>query len=101
MQLIHKTVDPYGNTYWRLLNSNKLHRTAGPAYINSNGSQAWYRHGIRHREDGPAVIDANGRHVWYVMGVDITDKVETWMAENNIAWPWDAATQLEFTLRFV
>ena len=117
------TVDEYGCQHWRLPNgklhrqhgpaytspqgilqqwwvNGKLHRTDGPAMIWSDGAREWWVNGQRHRLDGPAVIYDDGSQEWYVDDVEITKQVNTWTANNNIAWPWDAATQLEFTLRF-
>lgn len=46
----------------------QLHREDGPAFISSNGTQYWYKNGIRHREDGPGVIFSDGRQYWYLKG---------------------------------
>lgn len=46
----------------------RLHRNDGPAIIEMDGYQAWYRHGLRHREDGPARIWCNGTKEWYLYG---------------------------------
>ena len=119
------SIDKYGNQIWHLPDSRllqhridgpayirtdgyqewyvngELHRTDGPAILKQDGSQEWWVHGIQHRSDGPAVAWADGEQEWWVDNVEITDQVTAWMAENNIAWPFDTATQLEFTLRFV
>lgn len=43
-----------------------LHRAdGGPALLDENGNQGWYRHGDLHREDGPAVVYADGMQAWY------------------------------------
>lgn len=34
----------------------KLHREDGPAIVDSNGNEKWYKNGELHRIDGPAVI---------------------------------------------
>ena len=49
-------------------NNGKLHREDGPAAIESNGTQCWYRDGVLHREDGPAFIYPDGRGSWYRNG---------------------------------
>ena len=41
------------------------HRHDGPAMINADGTQMWFRHGERHREDGPAIEYADGSKHWY------------------------------------
>ncbi len=46
----------------------KLHREDGPAVIEPDGTQEWYRHGKLHREDGPAVVGADGYQCWYWRG---------------------------------
>jgi hypothetical protein len=33
-----------------------------------NGTEKWYRHGLRHREDGLAAIYPDGRELWFVDG---------------------------------
>ena len=48
--------------------NGELHRDDGPAVINDNGSQAWYKHGKLHRIGGPATIHANGDEGWFVDG---------------------------------
>ena len=69
--------------------------------IDKYGNQRWKSpDGEMHRLDGPAYISANGNQEWWVHRVNVTDQVKSWMIENNIAWPWDAATQLEFVMRF-
>lgn len=52
----------------------RLHRVAGPSYLNFNLKEKkiiieeWSRHGIFHREGGPAVTNDRGRW-WYKMGL--------------------------------
>ena len=61
------TTEPDGTVRW--LNAfGKLHRTDGPAVIQSDGSQEWWQHGARHRVDGPAVTLADGRQYWLQFG---------------------------------
>lgn len=40
------------------------HREDGPAIINDDGTQEYYRFGQRHRTDGPALIFPNGTEIW-------------------------------------
>ena len=44
------------------------------------------------------MIGSDGSESWWVNDVDITDKVEQWMREREVTWPWDEATQVEFQL---
>ena len=81
---------------WR--SDGKLHRIDGPAVIWANGTQEWFIDGLRHRTNGPAMIWDDGKQGWFVNGKNITDKVEQWMDLNEITWPWDDATQVEFLL---
>ena len=60
---------PEEKTYIEYKNDNNdLHRLDGPALIDANGYQAWYKHGFWHREDGPAIIYHDGRQAWYRNG---------------------------------
>lgn len=53
-------------TEWEYFDQNwKLHREDGPAYINTIGTQCWWKHGKLHRDYGPAIIDSNGMKLWY------------------------------------
>lgn len=49
-------------------NDGKLHREDGPALIEPDGTQEWYRHGKRHRDDGPARVWPDGARYWYQNG---------------------------------
>jgi hypothetical protein len=93
------STDVQGTTIWFSLDG-KIHRDGAPALISNNGDRGWYQHGLLHRMDGPAVITTKGDQYWYINGVDITQEVNTWMTENNITYPWDAHTQVEFVLRW-
>ena len=88
-----KSIDSFGNQFWRNENG-KLHRDDDmpaviywngskswfkngeyhrdgnlPAYIGSDGTQAWWKNGLRHRdEDLPAVIHADGKQEWWKEG---------------------------------
>jgi hypothetical protein len=59
------------------------HRDDGPAISGADGTLEWYRHGRLHRADGPAYIDANGSEEWWIDGDEITDKVESWIKNND------------------
>jgi hypothetical protein len=89
---------PGGGQEWWLY--GKLHRQDGPAIIGWNGDQFWYLHDKLHRLTGPAVIWLDGTQTWHIHGRNITQEVEAWMTENNITYPWDAHTQVEFVLRW-
>jgi hypothetical protein len=77
-----------------------LHRMDGPAVIHSTGEQQWFVHDVRHRLTGPARIYADGDQEWYINDRLVTNEVNTWMTENNITYPWDEHTQVEFVLRW-
>ena len=66
---------PSGSIFWRLSNG-QIHRDHGPAFICSNGTQEWYRHGKRHREDGPAIVDSNGIKEYWIDGVKYRSEKE-------------------------
>ena len=113
------TVDSNGDQYWQVDGKyhradgpaiiwadgthqwcvdSQLHRTDGPAVIMADGHQEWWVNGKRHRIDGPAFIQADGHQEWWVNGNNITAKAEQWMELNEIPWPWDELTQVEFLL---
>ena len=73
---------PDGTQVW--WQNNKIHRVDGPAVIEANGTQFWYQNGELHREDGPAIIYPDGTQVWWQDGIDVTDLVNSVIAENNI-----------------
>jgi hypothetical protein len=87
-----------GSKGWYL--DGKLYRLDGPAYIGYDGIQAWYINDYLHRLDGPAWIDANGNQEWWINDKEITSDVERWMKQNNVTWPWDEQTQMQFVLTF-
>ena len=59
---------PDGTKQW-FLNYNELHRLDGPALIQPDGTEAWYRNGKCHRVDGPAVKTPRGSNAWYYKGL--------------------------------
>jgi hypothetical protein len=36
-----------------------------------NGTEKWYRDGLRHRDNGPAAVYPGGRRIWFVDGVRV------------------------------
>jgi hypothetical protein len=56
-----------GEEKWRKANG-QLHRLYGPAHIQANGSQYWYKDGQSHRDDGPAMIFPDGNLRWFKNG---------------------------------
>lgn len=58
---------PDGTKQW-FLNYNELHRLDGPALIQPDGTEAWYRNGKCHRENGPALETPDGSKAWYFKG---------------------------------
>lgn len=49
--------------------NDRLHRPDGPAWIGTNGDQAWWLYGERHRTDGPAVVGTDGHQQWWQNGL--------------------------------
>ena len=56
-----------GNRFW-LDENGKFHREDGPAVIQGDGSELWYRHGILHRDYGPAVTWSDGHEEFWHNG---------------------------------
>ena len=79
--------------------NGKLHRVDGPAFI-GYGHKSWWINGKRHRDNGPAVIFTNGSISWFINDKHITKKVNDWMKSQNISYPWDEETQVQFMLIF-
>lgn len=51
-----------------------LHRLDGPARLESNGSESWFKRGYFHRMGGPATTDAfDGTEEWWIMGCVINN----------------------------
>ena|ERR1700691_822336 len=77
------------------------HREDGPAIIFSHGRLDYYLNGLRHREDGPAIIRRDGTLEYYLNGINITtEKVNSWIKENNIPEVWDNSHKILFKLTF-
>jgi len=89
-------VDENGTQEWRV--NGRLHRLDGPACIRADGIQQWLVNDQLHRTDGPAVIRADGTQQWCVDGNFITRQVQAWIAVQNVSWPWDDDTQIQFLL---
>lgn len=68
-----------GNTEWYKMFTERdgakhpeLHRVDGPARINMDGSETWFKRGYLHRIGGPASTDAcDGGQEWWIMGVEV------------------------------
>lgn len=79
----------------------ELHNDDGPAIIHSDGAISYYVNGICHRIDGPAIIRIDASVEWYINGYRISEKVNDWLLENNISYPFDEETKMLFKLRFL
>ena len=44
------------------------HRATGPAIVYPDGTRAWYRYGLLHRDAGPAIERHDGTNIWYCRG---------------------------------
>lgn len=68
------TIEPTVNrrrTIWYAADGN-IHRDDNdlPAIINNDGSQEWWRHGLRHRDnDLPAIVKHTGHKAWFINGI--------------------------------
>lgn len=40
-------------------------KDGGPAFIDSDGTEEWYKNGCRYRDNNPATIEVNGKEYWY------------------------------------
>jgi hypothetical protein len=40
-----------------------------------NGTEKWYRRGLRHRDDGPAAIYPDGRRIWFDEGEKVHEEM--------------------------
>lgn len=62
-------IDAYNRTYktWRNP-EGQMHRIDGPARIDDDGTEYWFKNGMFHRIDGPAIICPNGRKEWWLNG---------------------------------
>jgi len=89
-------IDRKSNTFWYL--NGRRHRTAGPAVVWANGTQWWFINDRRHRTDGPAVVWADGSQEWWLRDQDNTSQVKSWMKTQEVTWPWDRNTKVEFAL---
>ena len=92
------TVNRYGTREWT--EDGYLHRLNGPSIIHADGMEIWCMHNKLHRTDGPACTWPNGKREWWINDVDITDKVERWLKDQNITWPFDEHALMLFKLRW-
>ena len=61
--------DVYGNTYKAWRNSKgQMHKLDGPARIDNDGTEYWFKNGAFHRLDGPAIVYPHGRKEWWFNG---------------------------------
>ena len=65
--------DKYGECWFD--SDGEPHRVDGPAYISSDGYQAWYIHGQRHRVDGPAIVWHTDVKEYFYKGCEIEESV--------------------------
>jgi hypothetical protein len=63
-----------GGVTWFGPGDDNIHRVGGPAVIETDGEQRWYRRGVRHRLDGPALIRPDGQSSWWQGGVHLHDR---------------------------
>ena len=63
-----KTIEKEDGIYY--YNDNgELHREDGPAIKRKDGTEEWYRNGVRYsRLDGPQRKEINGNKIWYIAG---------------------------------
>jgi hypothetical protein len=52
----------------------RLHREGAPACVYVNGTEKWYRNGLRHRNGGPAAIYPDGRRIWFEDGRKVKEE---------------------------
>ena len=67
----------------------RFHREDGPAFIEPNVSEEWYKHNKRHRLDGPARIvttDEGVLRLWYVDDKEY-DKMDSVFDEAREKYP--------------
>lgn len=56
-----------GNGYKMWTKNDAFHRLDGPARIEKDGTEMWYREGLLHRDDDlPAIIRKNGDQEWWI-----------------------------------
>jgi hypothetical protein len=60
-----KPVELPDGIFWKLPDGT-IHRKFGPAVIQSDGQEVWYRNGQIHRKNAPAIISKDG-HDWVWM----------------------------------
>lgn len=76
------------------------HRHCYPYMMKHGVYEAWYCADLLHRTDGPAVIQTGGGCYWWVRGQNISEEVEAWMQAHGITWPFTPEQQVDFVLRW-
>lgn len=73
------TIGADGTIEWRDA-EGRLDRADGPARVfpsgreEGNGTEKWYREGLRHRDDGPTASYPDGRRIWFVEGQKVREE---------------------------
>ena len=62
----YDVVEEWGVIVFFKKGTKMFHRKDGPAYVSSDGYEAWYFEGKRHREDGPAITYSTGEEFYYL-----------------------------------
>ena len=107
--MIGEKIDTSGVHIIKWANGNIKHEfwDADAHSIKTDTGREYIYPGYRHRLDGPAYSrfneDGSLRYEeWYVLGDDITEEVEKWIADNDLKhWStWDDQTRMRFKLTF-
>ena len=64
-------------------------RLDGSAVVYPDGTQVWYRNGLRHRGDGPAVVYPGGAQFWYVDNEYVAEQAPGGSAWTPPGWSVD------------
>jgi len=68
-----------GTQFW--YKDGLRHREDGPAVIVGD-SKFWYYNGLLHREDGPAIISPNGVKTYYIHGM-LVDNLKVYQSKEK------------------
>jgi len=68
---VTKTVYDIETVYKNVLGETHRDEEDGAAVFFENGTQYWYKYGLRHRIGGPAVTFENGRTEYWIDGKQI------------------------------
>ena len=80
-------IEANGAQWW--FRHGEVHRDGDPAAIFPDGRQYWYQHDKRHRDDGPAVVEADGTQEWYQQGKRHRDDGPAFIdADGTQLWFW-------------